>query len=146
MKKYIGDLPKRLCTAAELKFYFTNFIANARSAATFLKPNRNCNSTTWISGCEPGWACSSGLNQPAVNFRDSQEIPARSSDCQPCCEGFFCPQGLTCMIRTCSTIFLFIFSANLSVFLASYHFMQVINGLTVQDLFFFFSSPKFLGC
>ncbi|KAH6760395.1 P-loop containing nucleoside triphosphate hydrolases superfamily protein [Perilla frutescens var. hirtella] len=92
-----GDLPQRLCTAAELKFYFTNFIASARSASTFLKPNRNCNSTTWVSGCEPGWACSSGFNQP-VHFTDSQDIPARTSNCQPCCEGFFCPQGLTCMI------------------------------------------------
>ncbi|KAK6156349.1 hypothetical protein DH2020_010597 [Rehmannia glutinosa] len=92
-----GDLPQRLCTAAELKFYFTNFIANTKSKATFLKPNRNCNLTTWVSGCEPGWACSAGLTRP-VNYRDAQEIPARTSDCQPCCEGFFCPQGLTCMI------------------------------------------------
>lgn len=101
----IGDLPQRLCTAAELKFYFTNFIANTRSAATFLKPNRNCNSSTWVSGCEPGWACGPGSSQPVIDFRDSQEIPARTSDCQPCCDGFFCPQGLTCMIRKCSTIF-----------------------------------------
>ncbi|XP_042001429.1 ABC transporter G family member 24-like [Salvia splendens] len=91
-----GDLPKRLCTAAELKFYFTNFIASKKSAVSFLKPNTNCNSTTWVSGCEPGWACSSGLSQP--NFTDSQEMPARTSNCQSCCEGFFCPQGLTCMI------------------------------------------------
>ncbi|XP_020548789.1 ABC transporter G family member 24 isoform X1 [Sesamum indicum] len=92
-----GDLPQRLCTAAELKFYFTNFIAKANSPATFLKPNRNCNITKWVSGCEPGWACSAGLTRP-VDFTDSREIPARTSDCQPCCEGFFCPQGLTCMI------------------------------------------------
>ncbi|PIA26833.1 hypothetical protein AQUCO_08700012v1 [Aquilegia coerulea] len=25
-------------------------------------------------------------------------MPARTRDCQPCCEGFFCPYGLTCMI------------------------------------------------
>ncbi|KAG8380525.1 hypothetical protein BUALT_Bualt06G0024700 [Buddleja alternifolia] len=92
-----GELPRRLCTAAELRFYFTNFIANARSPNTFLKPNRNCNLTTWVSGCEPGWACSSGSILP-VNFTESHEIPARTSDCQPCCDGFFCPQGLTCMI------------------------------------------------
>ncbi|KAL0322207.1 UNVERIFIED_CONTAM: ABC transporter G family member 24 [Sesamum calycinum] len=92
-----GDLPQRVCTAAELKFYFTNFIAKANSPATFLKPNRNCNITKWLSGCEPGWACSAGLTHP-VDFTDSHEIPARTSDCQPCCEGFFCPQGLTCMI------------------------------------------------
>ncbi|KAK4385963.1 ABC transporter G family member 24, partial [Sesamum angolense] len=75
--------------------------AKANSPATFLKPNRNCNITKWLSGCEPGWACSAGLTHP-VDFTDSHEIPARTSDCQPCCEGFFCPQGLTCMIRLCS--------------------------------------------
>ncbi|KAK3404971.1 hypothetical protein EUGRSUZ_K01252 [Eucalyptus grandis] len=25
-------------------------------------------------------------------------MPSRTHDCQPCCEGFFCPQGITCMI------------------------------------------------
>ncbi|XP_051119857.1 ABC transporter G family member 24-like isoform X2 [Andrographis paniculata] len=94
-----GELPQRLCTASELKFYFTNFIANRGSPAAFLSPNRNCNLTEWISGCEPGWACSTGLpTQPVVDFRDAAEIPLRNSDCRPCCEGFFCPQGLTCMI------------------------------------------------
>ncbi|KAL8551570.1 hypothetical protein ACS0TY_000601 [Phlomoides rotata] len=92
-----GTLPQRICTAAELKFYFSNFIANTKSAATFLKPNRNCNSREWVSGCEPGWACSAGFTQ-RVNFTDSQEMPVRTTDCQACCEGFFCPQGLTCMI------------------------------------------------
>ncbi|KAK4493173.1 hypothetical protein RD792_017967 [Penstemon davidsonii] len=92
-----GDLPQRLCTAAELKFYFSNFLANKKSKSTSSKYNRNCNLTTWVSGCEPGWACRSGLAQP-VNFKDSREIPARTSNCQPCCEGFFCPWGLTCMI------------------------------------------------
>lgn len=93
-----GDLPNRLCTAADLKFYFSNFIASRGTATTYLKPNRNCNITTWVSGCEPGWACSVGLNQ-RVDFTDSLEMPARTLDCQSCCEGFFCPQGLTCMIR-----------------------------------------------
>ncbi|KAL0298767.1 UNVERIFIED_CONTAM: ABC transporter G family member 28 [Sesamum radiatum] len=74
-----------------------HFHSKGNSPATFLKPNRNCNITKWLSGCEPGWACSAGLTHP-VDFTDSHEIPARTSDCQPCCEGFFCPQGLTCMI------------------------------------------------
>ncbi|KAG6412712.1 hypothetical protein SASPL_125397 [Salvia splendens] len=64
-----GDLPQRLCTAAELKFYFTNFIARKKSTISFLKPNTNCNSP---------------------DFTDSQEMPARTSNCQSCCEGFFC--------------------------------------------------------
>lgn len=93
-----GDMPQRLCTAADLRFYFTNFIASANSPTTFLRPNRNCNVSSWVSGCEPGWACSADLNEP-LDYKESREIPARTSDCQPCCEGFFCPQGLTCMIR-----------------------------------------------
>ncbi|KAK4403895.1 ABC transporter G family member 28 [Sesamum angolense] len=93
-----GDLPQRLCTAADLKFYFTNFIGTATSPKTFLNPNRNCNLTAWVSGCEPGWACSAGFNQP-VDFTESDEIPPRTDDCKPCCEGFFCPQGLICMIH-----------------------------------------------
>ncbi|XP_075499198.1 ABC transporter G family member 24-like [Primulina tabacum] len=92
-----GDLPQRICTAADLRFYFTNFIARANTPTTFLRPNRNCNVSSWVSGCEPGWACSAGLIEP-LDYRESREIPARTSDCQPCCEGFFCPQGLTCMI------------------------------------------------
>ncbi|KAL0358647.1 UNVERIFIED_CONTAM: ABC transporter G family member 24 [Sesamum angustifolium] len=67
-----GDLPQRLCTAAELKFYFTNFIGTATSPKTFLNPNRNCNLTAWVSGCEPGWACSAGFKQP-VDFTDSDD-------------------------------------------------------------------------
>lgn len=90
----IGDLPQRICTAAELRFYFSNFIA----PSSFLQPNRNCNHSSWISGCEPGWACRTGSTQP-IDFRESSEIPSRTSHCQSCCEGFFCPQGLTCMIR-----------------------------------------------
>ncbi|XVE68841.1 hypothetical protein DITRI_Ditri09bG0102200 [Diplodiscus trichospermus] len=86
---------RRLCTAAEAKFYFDAFFKS--SSETTLRPNKNCNLTSWVSGCEPGWACSSGPNQQ-VDLENSQVIPARTHDCQPCCEGFFCPRGLTCMI------------------------------------------------
>ncbi|EPS73670.1 hypothetical protein M569_01083 [Genlisea aurea] len=90
-----GDMLQRLCTAGELEFYFTNFLESS-GPSSFLQPNRNCNTTEWVQGCDPGWGCTTGLNQ-TLNFRDS-EIPARNSDCQPCCAGFFCPRGLTCMI------------------------------------------------
>lgn len=96
---YTGDLPQRICTRAELKFYLSNFIASKSSTTvTFLQPNRNCNRSSWISGCEPGWSCNTGSVRP-VDFRETSEIPDRTSHCQPCCEGFFCPHGLTCMIR-----------------------------------------------
>ncbi|KAH9617762.1 hypothetical protein KSS87_010598 [Heliosperma pusillum] len=60
--------------------------------------NRNCNLTSWVSGCEPGWACSVNSHK-GLDLGNSQLIPARTSDCKTCCDGFFCPQGLTCFIR-----------------------------------------------
>ncbi|XP_028788964.1 ABC transporter G family member 24-like [Neltuma alba] len=96
IRKTKGDITKRLCTAAEMRFYFNGFFESSRSA-DFLKPNQNCNLTSWVSGCEPGWACSVGPQQN-VDLQNSKEMPARTTNCQACCEGFFCPQGLTCMI------------------------------------------------
>jgi len=91
---FTGDLPSRLCTAAEIKVYLDSL-----SGSSYIGQNRNCNITSWISGCEPGWACSTG---PDEDLRvEDEEIPARTLNCQACCKGFFCPQGLTCMIRKC---------------------------------------------
>ncbi|KAL9243911.1 hypothetical protein vseg_017746 [Gypsophila vaccaria] len=92
-----GDLVRRLCTAAEIKFYFNSFVENGFMGPNYVKLNQNCNLTTWLSGCQPGWACSVGKEQ-SVNLRDSENLPDRTNDCQRCCEGFFCPHGLTCMI------------------------------------------------
>ena len=58
-----------------------------------MRPNKNCNLTTWVSGCEPGWAFRVGQNQQ-VNVKNSQNIPTRTHDFQACCEGFFCPRGI----------------------------------------------------
>lgn len=91
-----GDLTKRICIAAEIKFYFSSLTGNT-GKANFLRPNKNCNLTSWVSGCEPGWACTVGQGIK-VNLRDDKLMPSRTLNCQPCCEGFFCPQGLTCMI------------------------------------------------
>ncbi|XP_039140123.1 ABC transporter G family member 28-like isoform X2 [Dioscorea cayenensis subsp. rotundata] len=87
-----NDLTNRICSAMELKFYFDS-ISNG-GGSNFLKPNKNCNLTSWVPGCEPGWAC--GLSPHTA--QDSKDIPERDLDCRPCCEGFFCPRGLTCMI------------------------------------------------
>ncbi|XP_022765394.1 ABC transporter G family member 24-like isoform X2 [Durio zibethinus] len=95
IQKTKGDIMRRLCTAAEAKFYFDTFFKS--SSATTLRPNKNCNLTSWVSGCEPGWACSIGPNQQ-VDLENSLVIPDRIHDCQACCEGFLCPRGLTCMI------------------------------------------------
>ncbi|XP_065870875.1 ABC transporter G family member 24-like [Euphorbia lathyris] len=91
-----GDVSKRICTAAEMKFYFNTFFEPSE-IDNYLKPNKNCNLTSWLPGCEPGWACSVGDGQP-VDLQNSQVIPARTHSCRTCCEGFFCPHGLTCMI------------------------------------------------
>ncbi|XP_057954659.1 ABC transporter G family member 28-like isoform X4 [Malania oleifera] len=92
-----GDLMQRLCTAAEIKFYFNTFFESGSKSTNYLKPNKNCNLTTWLPGCEPGWACSVGPNQK-VDIKNSKDLPVRSQDCGVCCEGFFCPHGITCMI------------------------------------------------
>ncbi|KAF2312128.1 hypothetical protein GH714_028158 [Hevea brasiliensis] len=97
IKKTKGDITHRLCTAAEIKFYFISHFQKGATDANYLKPNKNCNLTSWPSGCEPGWGCLNNQNEKVV-IENSKDMPARTRDCQPCCEGFFCPQGLTCMI------------------------------------------------
>lgn len=99
------DLSRRICTAADIKFYFNSLYGgndeNEESINTkknYLKANKNCNLTTWLSGCEPGWACSVSKDVK-LNMRDTKVIYLRNLDCRPCCAGFFCPRGLTCMIR-----------------------------------------------
>ncbi|KAL6336411.1 hypothetical protein AAG906_014583 [Vitis piasezkii] len=92
-----GDITQRLCTAAEMKFYFSSFFDSGPTKTNYLRPNKNCNLTSWVSGCEPGWTCSVGMDQK-VELKNSKDMPSRTRDCQPCCAGFFCPQGLTCMI------------------------------------------------
>ena len=89
-----------MCTAAEVKIYFTSLVdnKNKRKSSSYLKPNKNCNLTAWIDGCEPGWACRVVGEEKAV-MNDTVNIPNRSENCQPCCAGFFCPKGITCMIR-----------------------------------------------
>lgn len=89
-------MSKRICTAAEMKFYFTSFMDTKSANAQFLKPNRNC-LTSWVPGCEPGWACGVASNV-TVDLKNSKDIPDWTRDSQPCCEGFFCPRGLTCII------------------------------------------------
>ncbi|CAL0334026.1 unnamed protein product [Lupinus luteus] len=90
-QKLKGDITQRICTAAEIEAYARSFTMQTKSA--FLKPNINCNMSSWLNGCEPGWACKA--NQKVEVNNNKKEIPDRSVDCQPCCEGFFCPQGFT---------------------------------------------------
>ncbi|KAK7279333.1 hypothetical protein RJT34_24382 [Clitoria ternatea] len=91
-----GDFRDRICSAAEIRYYFHGFLEEGVSSSNYVKPNKNCNLTSWVSGCEPGWSCSASKNVDIK--KDIKDIPYRTSNCKPCCEGFFCPQGLTCMI------------------------------------------------
>lgn len=96
--KETKDVTKRICTAAEMKSYFSSFMNTTKEAdAQILKLNRNCNLTSWVPGCEPGWACSVPETEQA-DLKNIKEFPDRVYDSQPCCAGFFCPRGLTCMI------------------------------------------------
>ncbi|KAK4771791.1 hypothetical protein SAY86_013566 [Trapa natans] len=92
-----GDVMRRICTAAEVKFYFKSYFGSRKRSSNYASPNNNCNLTSWIPGCEPGWSCSIGEGQK-TDIKNSKDMPSRTGECGPCCEGFFCPHGLTCMI------------------------------------------------
>ncbi|CAM0146278.1 unnamed protein product [Urochloa decumbens] len=92
-----GDLVGRLCTPAEVRFYLSCLHDQKGQNNIFLKTTINCNQSSWVQGCEPGWACSIGPDLLLSNI-NSSTIPTRRINCQQCCEGFFCPHGLTCML------------------------------------------------
>ncbi|XP_022998839.1 ABC transporter G family member 28 [Cucurbita maxima] len=93
------DILSRICTAAEVKFYLDSYFGSRASSkrTNYLKPNKNCNLSSWVSGCEPGWACSAGMGTK-VDYKETKVMPTRTIRCRTCCEGFFCPHGITCMI------------------------------------------------
>uniref|UniRef100_A0A0D3BRB8 ABC transporter domain-containing protein n=1 Tax=Brassica oleracea var. oleracea TaxID=109376 RepID=A0A0D3BRB8_BRAOL len=97
IKKTDGDITLRLCSAAEIKFYFSSFIRRDEVTTVHVKPNVNCNLAKWVSGCEPGWSCNAD-DDKKFDIKNGKVLPSRTRKCQPCCEGFFCPQGLACMI------------------------------------------------
>uniref|UniRef100_M4CLY7 ABC transporter domain-containing protein n=1 Tax=Brassica campestris TaxID=3711 RepID=M4CLY7_BRACM len=97
IKKTDGDITLRLCSAAEIKFYFSSFVRRDEVTTVHVKPNVNCNLAKWVSGCEPGWSCNAD-DDKKFDIKNGKVLPSRTRKCQPCCEGFFCPQGLACMI------------------------------------------------
>ncbi|KAK7262278.1 hypothetical protein RJT34_29844 [Clitoria ternatea] len=82
-----GDITQRMCTSTEIEGYARSFTTHDK----FVKPNINCNLSTWLNGCEPGWACKA--NQKVELNKNRKDIPIRSADCQPCCEGAYCPRA-----------------------------------------------------
>nr|CAB3484016.1 unnamed protein product [Digitaria exilis] len=97
LKDTQGDLPQRLCTPEEVKFYFSSLYDRDGDKNINLKTNINCNISSWDRGCDAGWACATDP-VPDPRNHDSNNIPLRTKNCQACCEGFFCPRGLTCML------------------------------------------------
>ncbi|XP_041995410.1 ABC transporter G family member 28-like [Salvia splendens] len=98
--KGMHNAMQRLCTAAEVKFYGQSLLGGEDGEVKrkySLRPNTNCNMSGWPEGCEPGWSCNV-RKEDKVDIKNDKVIPERLLDCQPCCPGFFCPLGLTCMI------------------------------------------------
>lgn len=85
-----GTVADRICKEAEITAYFKNL-----QHLDTPPPNDNCNSSSWGLACEAGWNAAITPNT-VVN---SSVIPIRVTGPMPCCPGFFCPRGLSCMIR-----------------------------------------------
>jgi hypothetical protein len=85
-----GQMVTMLCGKAEMELYLSS-LGSKRVG----RISRNCNQSSWAPGCQSGWACSA-LDPNGTSFDDS--VPSRAEMCRPCCPGFFCPLGLTCMM------------------------------------------------
>eukprot|EP00897_Mesotaenium_endlicherianum_P007271 jgi/Mesen1/6572/ME000336S05794 len=101
-----GQLSGRLCRPQELRLYL---LSVWQGGGAVVQDNRNCNSSLWLDGCEPGFAShvvaeadahTDADSDPsaAVNGTSSPQAPQRRAAAAPCCPGFFCPLGLACMI------------------------------------------------
>eukprot|EP00850_Spirogloea_muscicola_P018499 SM000170S02671 [mRNA] locus=s170:128164:135959:+ [translate_table: standard] len=97
-----GLLTGRLCRASEAKMYFESFESSYTSGLPLIPNNKNCDRSAnrYMPACEAGFA-SDIINMPIETMSDFVvEAPERNNTDTPapCCEGFFCPQGLACMI------------------------------------------------
>lgn len=98
VKRFVcaGNMTAMLCNKDELEVYIKSFAST--SSRSISRVSRNCNRNSWALGCQPGWACMLGDESS-----DEGSVPSRAVNCRPCCPGFFCPRGLTCMIRKFSS-------------------------------------------
>jgi len=83
-------MARMLCGRAEVEVYIKSL---ASSGSRITRISKNCNRNSWALGCQPGWACMSLSDESS-----DETVPSRTLNCRPCCLGFFCPRGLTCMI------------------------------------------------
>uniref|UniRef100_A0A0E0BB15 ABC transporter domain-containing protein n=1 Tax=Oryza glumipatula TaxID=40148 RepID=A0A0E0BB15_9ORYZ len=88
MEETQGQMTGMLCEKAEIEIYVKSL---GKKPST--RVSRNCDQNSWALGCQPGWACARQDSSSS-----GREVPSRAVNCRPCCPGFFCPRGLTCMI------------------------------------------------
>lgn len=95
MEQTRGQMTAMLCGQAEIELYIES-LANASSRSN-PRISPNCNQNSWALGCQPGWACMVSGTEPS-DGPSAELVPQRAESCRPCCPGFFCPRGLTCMM------------------------------------------------
>ncbi|EMS60048.1 Putative white-brown complex-like protein 30 [Triticum urartu] len=82
-----------MCRKAEIELYLSSL-----GSKSSVRISRNCNQFSWAPGCQSGWACSTQDTNSFANNSFENPVPSRAENCRPCCPGFFCPRGLTCMM------------------------------------------------
>ncbi|XP_021730791.1 ABC transporter G family member 28-like [Chenopodium quinoa] len=117
----IKDVPKRVCTAAEVKIYMISLIGGGQMSSSYVKPNNNCNLSSWIDGsCPLGAYCPFATLNKTTGRCDpyTYQIPPGkpnhtcggadvwsdviSSDEIFCAPGSYCPstvEELSCNVR-----------------------------------------------
>lgn len=99
-----GTMLDRLCSAGEINVYIDSLVGLIKSSesngAAPPISTMNCNETYWSQGCEDGWSRSLAVSVPNTTdlYQNIASIPLRDNSSEVCCEGFYCPRGLSCMI------------------------------------------------
>lgn len=100
-----GTILERICSGGEIKAYLSSLVgliqSSASGEASATIANVNCNENHWSQGCEAGWSKSLQVSVTDMSqlYQNTSVIPLRDDlAIEPCCEGFFCPRGLSCMI------------------------------------------------
>ncbi|XP_062205285.1 ABC transporter G family member 25-like isoform X2 [Phragmites australis] len=109
-----------LCRKPEVELYVKTLISSRSTP----RISRNCNQNSWALGCQPGWACATLDDESS-----DQLIPSRAVNCRPCCPGFFCPRGLTCMMPCPLGAYCPLGSVNETTGLCDPYFYQITPGL-----------------
>lgn len=100
-----GTILDRICSGGEIKAYLESLInlikSSGQGMASSPIENVNCNESKWSQGCEDGWSTSLQVSVAQIYdlYINTSFIPMRNDTSMlPCCGGFFCPRGLSCMI------------------------------------------------